>query len=187
MWSSMNRLFSGGSDAVHMRMSIVARRRCRRAASRCRAAARLRSRAGRPMNSTLTRRLRQRSPDRCPRTGRPMGEEALGGVATAEPRVSRGRFMAEAERLIQERPQEGPAQAEPGRRPDVAHERPVGARGSSCHRRAGRPGSDDRRSAIRRVCAAGGCLCGGGHDSVLSARNRVYLQPRPQRSRRHRR
>ena len=31
--------------------------------------------------------------------------------------------MAEAERLVQERPQEGPAQAEPGRGPEVAHER----------------------------------------------------------------
>jgi hypothetical protein len=95
--------------------------------------------------------------------------------------------VPEAERLIHERPQEGPAQAEPGRRPDVAHERPVGARGSSCHRLPGRPGCGDRRAAVHSVRRRDWCLCGGGHDSFLRREAELYGQPRARRSLRHRR
>jgi hypothetical protein len=53
MWSSMNRLFSGGSDALHMSMSIVApAMHAGRIAMPSSSATPIPSRP--PMNSTLT-------------------------------------------------------------------------------------------------------------------------------------
>ena len=128
MWSSMNRLFSGGSDAVHMSMSIVAP--AMQAGFIAMPSSSATPIASRPDHEQHVDDAGARDAlvDRRERAGR-VGEEPLGGVAAADPRVGRGRLVAEAERLVQERPQEGPAQAEPGRCPEVAHERPVGPAG----------------------------------------------------------
>ena len=50
---------------------------------------------------------------------RAVGEESLGGAAAVDPGVLGGGFVAEAEELVQEGPEEDPAEDDPQRSPDV--------------------------------------------------------------------
>ena len=99
--------------------------------------------------------------------------------------------MAEAERLVQERPQEGPAQAQPGRCPEIAHERPVGARRLSDSGR-GRvatvaPPFTAGRSGVVSVWRGSWCPFGGVQGlSQLNARTALASARTPMLSVEHR-